>query len=85
MAAGLAWQHRGGEVALQVGKAGAGQMAGGMGALAMERVLQGKAAIENRQAGLTQALCQVLRADQAGERHSEYLGTGAGGRGNARG
>ena len=73
MAAGNALAHRGREVAFEVGELSAGNMPGVIATQAVGRVVEGEAAIEQHQAGLLQALGQLLRAEQLGDGHTELL------------
>ncbi|MNR40685.1 hypothetical protein D3C85_1589990 [compost metagenome] len=63
------FMHRPGQIALKIGELGAGDMPCGVAALTVGRVIQGEAAVEDEQFGLTQAGLECVGGEQLGEGH----------------
>ncbi|MNJ53537.1 hypothetical protein D3C77_489300 [compost metagenome] len=69
MTAGHAWMDRPGQIGFQVGEAGTGQMSLCIDIAAIGRIVQGKAAIEDDQTRIIEALGELLWAEQSGMGH----------------
>ena len=72
MTTGDAARDRTGEIALQIRKLRAGDVPLGKVTRALVRIIQGKAAVENQQVRVSQALLQLGGADQLGNGHAGH-------------